>query len=256
MSSRRFTQVGIDRLIRYDWMKKTSALVLAGNTRKDIKDILQQDLQESFRTSKADIRGSLDKTITILMKVWVTTPKELASLRRGGMELLKEITQSQSMAIHWGMVMAVYPFWSSVSTQVGRFLRLQDSVAASHVQRRMREQYGQRETVSRRTRYILRSFIDWGVLKESEAKGIYCAGTSVTIEEPRLISWLIEAQLYNNQRGWESFSALSDSLCLFPFRFARIGCRRVLALSDQLEMLVDGSAEDMIALRNALQRKT
>lgn len=46
-------------------------------------------------------------------------------------------------------------------------------VAAAHVQRRVHEQYGERETVSRAARRVLRSFLDWGVLQETESKGIY-----------------------------------------------------------------------------------
>ena len=71
--------------------------------------------------------------------------------------------------------MAVYPFWSSVATQVGRLLRLQGSAAAAQVQRRIREQYGERETVARRARYVLRSYLDWGVLQETGAPGVYRA---------------------------------------------------------------------------------
>ena len=94
------------------------------------------------------------------------------------------------------MVMAVYPFWSSVAVQVGRLLRLQDSAAAAHVQRRVREQYGERETVSRSARRVLRSYLDWGVLQETESKGIYTVGTTSYIDDPRLVSWLIETALH------------------------------------------------------------
>jgi len=71
--------------------------------------------------------------------------------------------------------MAVYPFWASVATQVGRLLKLQGSVAAAHVQRRMRESYGERETVSRRVRFVLRSYVAWRVLRETGAQGVYSA---------------------------------------------------------------------------------
>ena len=88
--------------------------------------------------------------------------------------------------------MAVYPFWSGVATQVGRLLRLQGSAAATHVQRRVREQYGERETVSRRARYVMRSYLDWGVLHETGTKGIYTAGSKLSVDDSRLIAWLID----------------------------------------------------------------
>ena len=87
------------------------------------------------------------------------------------------------------MIMAVYPFWGNVAAHVGRLLRLQETAAAGQVQRRVREQYGERETVSRRVRYVLRSFVDWEVLKETPEKGVYSVvAHEVTREE--VIAWL------------------------------------------------------------------
>jgi len=74
------------------------------------------------------------------------------------------------------MVTAVYPFWSGVAVQVGRLLRHQGPAAAAHIQRRVREQYGEREPVSRAARRVLRSYLDWGVLQETDTKGIYTSG--------------------------------------------------------------------------------
>ena len=123
-------------------------------------------------------------------------PSELESLRIEGLELLKYLPRTGHLAVHWGMVMAVYPFWSGVAVQVGRILRLQGSVAAAHVQRRIREQYGERETVSRAARRVLRSYLDWGVLQGTGKKGIYTAGTTLAVDDSRLIAWLTEASLH------------------------------------------------------------
>lgn len=252
MTDRRFSQIGIDRLVRLEWLEKTASLVLAGNTAKDIKEALQYDLQSFFRTDNKTVRGSLDKTITILMKVWLSPPRELSAFRADGLELLKRAPRPMRVAVHWGMVMAVYPFWSNVATQVGRLLRLQDSVAALHVQRRIREQYGQRETVSRRTRYVLRSFINWGVIKQSSAKGVYGSAGIHSLDDPQVMAWLIEAQLQADPNGRNTVSSLNDPLSLFPFRFARIGYRQVLSLSDRLELLPDGSADELLGLRTII----
>ena len=254
MTGRRFSQIGIDRLVRFEWLEKTSSLALAGNTAKDVREALQYDLQGFFRSDKKAVRGSLDKTITILIKVWVNPLGELSAFRTGGLELLKRAPRPMRVAIHWGMVMAVYPFWANVATQVGRLLRLQDSVAALHVQRRIQEQYGQRETVSRRTRYVLRSFINWGVIKESSDKGVYGSADIHSLDNPQLMAWLIEAQLHADPNGRNTFSSLNAPLSLFPFRFARIGYRQVLSLSDRLELLPDGSADEMLGLRTSIDK--
>ena len=77
------------------------------------------------------------------------------------------------MLVHWCMCMAVYPFFGTVAEATGRLLHLQGTAAAAQVQRRVREQLGERETVSRAARRILRALVDWGVLVETVNKGIY-----------------------------------------------------------------------------------
>lgn len=67
----RIQQVGLDRLGQgLAWLERTASLVLAGNDHFVIKSTLQEDLAGSFRSSTANVRGSLNKTITILQKVW------------------------------------------------------------------------------------------------------------------------------------------------------------------------------------------
>lgn len=149
------------------------------------------------------------------------------------------------------MVMAAYPFWSNVAVQVGRLLRLQGSVAAIQVQRRVREQYGERETVSRAARRVLRSFLDWGVLEETGSKGIYTSGTTLAIEDPRLIAWLTEAALHARVNGAASLKDLLDSPSFFPFRIKSIRAESVRAASPRLDILRHGLDDDLVMLRQS-----
>lgn len=249
MNRNRFEQIGLDRLVRLSWLEKVSSFVLADNEPRDIKTALQDDLQRAFRPTRTDVRGSMDKTITILLRVWLKVPAKLEPLRVDGLELLKRVSRRDHLAVHWGMVMAVYPFWSGVATQVGRLLRLQGSAAAVHVQRRIREQHGERETVSRRARYVLRSYLDWGVLQESGEKGIYSAGPSLAVEDSRLIAWLVEASLQARANGSASLKDLLDSPSLFPFRLKALHAESLVATSSRLDILRHGLDDDLVMLR-------
>lgn len=248
MTRNRFTQIGLDRLVRLAWLEKASSLVLAGNDSASIKSILQSDLQGAFRSTNTDVRGSMDKTITILLKIWLAAPTELASLRVDGLELLKRLPQHEHLTVHWGMSMAVYPFWSAVAMQVGRLLRLQGSVAAAQVQRRVREQYGERETVSRRARYALRSYLDWGVLHEADTKGVYSGGGTLAVDDSRLIAWLMEAALHARTNGSAPLKDLLDSPSLFPFRIKPIQAESLKAASPRLDILRHGLDDDIVML--------
>jgi len=242
-------QIGIDRLIRLEWLEYTSNLVIAGNDENAVKDELEQLLTAAFPSSSANTRGSLSKTLTILVKTWLRVHRDIKSLRDTGLELLQAAHKTNALAIHWGMITAAYPFWGAVAGQTGRLLRLQDNVVASQIQRRLLEQYGERETVSRRVRYVIRGFIDWGVLNETKEKGVYSQGRTYAIDDPKVISWLIEASLHARANGSAAIKELLDSPRLFPFRLAHVSAAQVVGLSSRMDLLRHGLDADLVMLR-------
>jgi len=248
-ASRRCSQIGLDRLIRLKWLERTAYLALTGKEAALVKAALQEELQSAFRAESTKIRGSLDKTITNLMRIWVCPPRDLRPLQREGLEFLSHRPREEHIALHWGMAMAVYPFWGAVAAHVGRLIRLQGMVAASQVQRRMREQYGERETVSRATQRVLRSFIDWGVLKETSKKGVYAQGMSRAIGDAELIAWLVEAYLNGHANGSVALTTVLDSTSLFPFHLSPVSAAHLVAVSGRLDVLRHGLDQDLITLR-------
>ncbi len=249
--NRRTDEIGFSQRVRLEWLEQVANLVLAGNDKSAVNDALQALLKDKVSVGGRAIRGNREKIITILMKVWFTTPPELESLRLRGLELLTRLPRTDHLVVHWGMVMAVYPFWGHVAGQVGRLLRLQGSAGAAQVQRRMREQYGERETVSRAARRILRSFLDWEVLKETDTKGTYGLGLSSAISDPRTISWLVEAYLHTLCNGSAELSDVLDSTSLFPFKLAHLSAEQLIGHSEHLEVLRHGLDQNLVMLRKA-----
>lgn len=150
---------------------------------------------------------------------------------------------------------SVYPFWSGVATQTGRLLRLQGSAAAAHIQRRVREQYGERETVSRAARRVLRSYLDWGVLQETGAKGIYSTGATLAVDDSRLIAWLAEASLHARANGSAPLKDLIDSPSIFPFRIKPVHAESLVSASSRLDILRHGLDDDLVMLREDHRKK-
>jgi len=247
--TRRTDQIGFSQRVRLEWLEQTANLVLAGNDKAAVNEALQELLKDKVSVGGQAERGNREKIITILLKTWLTVPGDLQDLRDDGLDLLRRVPRSDHLAIHWGMVTAAYPFWSIVATQTGRLLSLQGSAAAAHVQRRVREQYGERETVSRAARRVLRSFLDWGVLQETGAKGIYSAGITLAVADFRLISWLAEASLHARANGSAPLRDLLDSPSLFPFRIKQIQAESVRAASPRLDILRHGLDDDLVMLR-------
>ena len=243
-------QIGFSQRIRLEWLQYTANLVLAGNDNGAVNNSLQELLKDKVSVGGKAVRGNKEKAITILMKIWLNVPGKLEAVRDDGLELLKSLPRKDQIAVHWGMTMAAYPFWAVVAANTGRLLHLQGTAAAAHVQRRIREQYGERETVSRAARRVIRSFVDWGVLSGTKEKGIYSQGRTYSIDDLRLISWLIEASLHTRANGSAAIKDLLDSPSIFPFRLMHVSAEHLVSMSPRLDLLRHGLDDDLVMLRD------
>ena len=212
-----FTQIGFDRQILFEWLEYTVNLVLAGNSRQGVYAALDEFLSNKLAVGSTAKRNARDKTITILMRIWFDGMPELESLRARGLEIIRQLPIEEHVPIHWGMSMAEYPFLKSVAANVGRLLRLQESVTSSQIQRRVREKYGERETVSRATQRVMYSFVDWGVLEKEAKAHVYKPAVVERIDNPKLIAWLVEALLHTKPDGRALLNDVLQSPALFPF---------------------------------------
>ena len=250
-SGKRFQQIGFNRRIRLEWVEYTANLALAENDKKSIKSILMDYLSSEFPNSNKKVRGTISKTITILMKTWINVPEELEPFKDAGLSLLRETHHDNHILIHWGMLTAVYPFWAIAGAYVGRLLRLQGTVPAAQIQRRVKEKYGERETVSRCARYLLRSYVDWGVLTDTSQRGVYNQGKLFTVDNIKLITWLIEAQLNSVLERKASLRTLFDTPSLFPFQLSNISSDQLSKISNRLEVVRHGLDDELIMLRDS-----
>ena len=238
-------QIGFSQRIHLDWLEYTANLVLAGNPREEIVAALGERLKEKLSVGNQPERGNRDKAITILTKVWVTVPRDLQSLRDEGLGHLQCRGPSDRMLVHWCMCMAVYPFFGTVADAVGRLLRLQGTAGAAQVQRRLRERFGERETVARAARRILRAYIDWGVLLETGEKGLYRGAVKRAIDARLLAVWAIKAMLFAAGGSPRSVSALLRGSQLFPFDVVLPSMREIEAC-EALEISRHGPDQEVL----------
>jgi hypothetical protein len=80
---------------------------------------------------------------------------------------------------------------------------------------------GERETVSRAARRVLRSFIDWEVLSETDRKGVYQAPPSEDVRDRQLAAWLVEAIFFARGGTSVPVDELVHSPALFPFNIEK-----------------------------------
>ena len=245
-------QVGFSsQRIRYKWLERTAQMCLAGMSPPEIIDALHALLATTLASSGSSGRGSRERATTILKRIWVSPRRELRPLRDAGLQLLSQSTAGRhNVAVHWGMIMAAYPFWSSVASETGRLLRLQGTVTAQQIRRRLVERYGDRELIGRATRNVVRSFVDWQVLAQSGKNGVYVQNAPAALTQTELIAWLIEALLHSHPSHSMPLKAAFQSTSFFPFRLDWIPAGRLLAASGRLEVLLYGLDQEVIRLRD------
>ena len=219
-AAKRGEGIGFSQRIRLDWLEYTANAVLAGSPEGEIVAALRERLRERFSLGGDRVSGNRDKAGSILTRVWVTVPDERRPLRDEGLDLLRQADADGRMLVHWCMCMAAYPFFGAVADTAGRLLRLQGSAAAAQVQRRLRERLGERETVARAARRVLRAFIDWGALLETGEKGLYHAAAPRVTGPGPVAVWVLKAMLSTGGGTPQAPSALLRAPRLFPFEIA------------------------------------
>ena len=242
-------RIGYNRTVKLRWLDETLDLFLAGMSDTDIYEALRERLKDELSVGSKAERGSREKTITLLMKTWVRVPPPLRELRKDGVRLLEGMRRSERLPLHWGMTMAVYPFWRVVADVTGRLFRLQGTAVPMQVQRRVKELLGEREAVARSARYVLRAFADWGVIVDSAQNGEYSPVPPFQVADSKLAVWLLEAAVVSAPDGISDLQSLVNSPGLFPFHINR-PIPEQLAESGRLEVVRHSLEETVVRVRH------
>jgi hypothetical protein len=209
-------QIGLDRILRVEWLDATAHWVKESFLKDEIRPKLDK-LLESF-LANTGTRGSRDKTITALMKIWVNVPQHLRPLRDDGLRLLDILDTKQKIAVHWGMCIAVYPFFRDIATVTGRLINVQGTAVMAQITRRMVESWGERSTLIRATQRVVRTFVYFGALQETDRKGVYKAANKIKLDNfNELTTWLIESYILSNGNKMKSLQEVLNHPAFFPF---------------------------------------
>lgn len=247
---KRHEAIGIKQAIRIEWMQKAANLLLAGLDAKMIRQELHDFLSDPKDNGSEDERSDKTRTFVVgnLMKIWVSPDPELIPFRDASLAFLQE-QPSMSLVIHWGIISAVYPFWFNVARQTGRLLALQDQVTQAQIIHRLKEQYGDRQTVSRYAQYVIRSFVAWGVLKDSETKGCYEKVLPICILDQNLAVLLFEAALHAALEGKGALNLLLNNPAFFPFQLPIMTGDLVAQRTARINVMRYGLDDELLELK-------
>jgi len=250
VKGKRHEAIGIKQVIRFEWMQKAANLLLAGLHAKTIRQELHEHISDRKSNGSEGERSDQTRTFAVnnLMKIWVSPDPELIPFRDASLAFLRE-NPSMDLAVHWGMISAVYPFWFNVARQTGRLLALQDQVTQTQIINRLKEQYGDRQTVSRYARFVIRSFVAWGALKDSEAKGCYEKAAPVSIAEPNLAILMFESALLATPEAKGALGLLLNNPAFFPFQLPVMTGDFLSQRSDRIDVVRYGLDDELLKLK-------
>jgi hypothetical protein len=241
-------QIGFGQRIKFAWMEHVGGLASSGQPADEAWQELTAYLEREISTGSGAKRGSREKVRTVLAQVWLNVPGPLVAMRQDGLALLRSLPMKDHLAVHWGMMGVVYPFWGAVAAAVGKLAALQTEIQAAQIHRRMQEQFGERETVRVSTRRVFGSFVEWGVVKRGKGKQGYVLAPKRVVTDPKLAAWLVEAVVRQAQKDLMPGNVLARAPGLFPFTLPRLTSGMV-SHAGRLEVVQHGLDEEVVRLR-------
>ena len=147
------TEIVFRRKVRRVWLEEGMALAAKGLSWADARPVVAKEI-----TAENQGKETISKVLEHIKRIWFEPPIEAYELHSNALKIYSTDSSHETKAIlNWGMTIASYPFVGSTGEALGRLLKLQKDAFRSDVQRRMREQYGDRDFVNRITRYNISS---------------------------------------------------------------------------------------------------
>jgi hypothetical protein len=242
--------IGIKQPVRLDWMKRAANSLLAGLDPKTIRKELHGFVADQNRNGRKNKISDGNRAFTVnnLMRIWVTPDDELTGFRDAALKYLRE-NSAMETAVHWAMISAAYPFWFNVAFQTGRLLKLQHQITRPQIITRLKEQYGDRETITRDARYVIRSFVSWGILKDTGTKGCYETSTPLAISNKDLTILLLESALHASPSGKAALNLLLTNPGFFPFQLSTISGDFIAQNSERIDVDRYSLDDEMLQLK-------
>jgi hypothetical protein len=206
------------RKVRAIWLDQGMILAAQGADWSEAKPLLAKEI-----VAENSGAVTISKVLEHIRRIWFEPPDDALALRADALRLYKATASPDTkLLLNWGMTVAAYPFVGSAGEALGRLLKLQKEARRVDVQRRLREQYGDRDFVNRIARYTVSSFLDWGIIVETKHKGIYFSGKQAKPKNHEQLAWLAEAALISRGKTQMALSELSSQPVFFPIKLDSI----------------------------------
>jgi hypothetical protein len=229
-----YTSIGIKQTIRYEWMQYVVRLLETESDEQSIREKLKIYLSEKKGNGETGNRSEATMTwvVTILMNTWVSPKDDLKIYRDKLLKYSK--TQSYEKMCHWSMISAAYPFWFNICYIFGSLFKIQNQITRPQIMKRISEILGERNTVGRCSRFVIRSLVSWGIIKDSDKKGVYKKGNTISITDSTMLSLLFESALFSINDNKIQLSSLNNCPAFFLFDIPSVSGTQISRLNDNI----------------------
>ncbi len=205
--------ITLNRALRAAWLYEALRLSAEGLPTSDAMTKLEGMLAR-------DVSGkeSVRKSLRYLRQVWLEPREELTYLRDNGISLYRRSpSEDTARTLSFYMLLATYPFFREVAEVCGKLHRLQGSVKSEQIKRKIAGYYGEKEPVTRSTRYAISLLADLGVLEGQSIRGIYKPGKESRMDAGMAAFALAALMDSLSVEHGISRSRLEQQPCLFAF---------------------------------------
>jgi hypothetical protein len=229
-------KIGIKQTIRLEWIEEAYQLVKQGLSEKEIRQNLKKIISMQTGSGLSDVRGSTstDQVVNILVNIWSKLSPPTLPIRQ---ELLVEEKEDRGSIVirNWIMISVAYPFWNQTATIIGRLSGFQVQFTHQQVIQRLKEQYGDRSTIERYGRYVIRSFKEWGLIVDTPNRGYYKLPEKVQVKTLQLAALLLESEMIAKQRKYITYSEALAIPAVFAFSLANFTIDQIVRSSSRLK---------------------
>lgn len=211
----RRANIGFDRRIDFEWLDAAAAHAASGAAVDELRPYLWRLLDGAVSGDKKN--SARGKTVTVLNHIWGEVPAPAELLRERAAAQLEGCTPDERLALHWAMMLGTYPVFTDTAAAVGRLVTLQGSFTLAHLTRRLVGTWGQRSTLERAGQRIIRSMVQWDVLRDTATRGRYEAVPRRRKAGPAVGTVLIEALLVDAEEASLPLNQLTGHPAIFPF---------------------------------------
>ncbi len=246
----RFQKLGIKQTIQRHWMDHTVQMMLAGMSEQEIRAELDGYLSTQKQSGGTGERGKKTYGMAIaVLASWFSPQTELLPFRDSALRIANVLKPAEWLPLHWAVISASYPFWFHVAGQAGRLLNLQNQITQRQIFMRLKERYGDRETVARNARYTVRSLVAWGVLKDG-AKGCYQKSEPTSVTDMNLAILMLEAALHTTPEGKGELNMLLNNPAFFPFRLPAMTGNFISQRNERIDIVRYGLDDELLKLKD------